>query len=217
MQFTIVQRFTSLLIVMLVSLTLVVGCGGSGSSATGGGGLAGSSSISGNVNSGISFYQHDSDNRGLLTKVANMIVSPAIAAGVAGVVVELLMNGVVVDSQITDDSGNFLFDNLPPETYSLQLKMDGQNVGESPPIVLNSNTKTKLDLNLDGSVINMKVEAEDDQIAGEINDDGISDDDSEDDESSDDDSEDGESEDDDSEDDVSEDDDSEDDESNDDS
>lgn len=206
MQFTIVQRFTSLLIVMLVSLTLVVGCGGSGSSATGGGGLAGSSSISGNVNSGISFYQQEADNGGVLAAITNTVVSPALASGVAGVEVELLLNGAVVDSQITDGSGNFLFTDLPSGSYSLRLMMDGQNVGESPPISLNPNTKTKLELNLDGSVTNMKVEADENQIAGKIDDDGMSDDMLSDDNSSDDDSSDDDSEDDDSSDDSSDDD-----------
>ncbi|MEJ2177340.1 MAG: hypothetical protein P8Y12_05205, partial [Gammaproteobacteria bacterium] len=74
------------------------------------------------------------------------------------------------------------------------------------PISLDPNTKTKLELNLDGSVTNMKVEAEESRIAGEINDDGMSDDDSEDDDSSDDDSSDDDSEDDESEDDDSSDD-----------
>jgi hypothetical protein len=203
MKATIAQRFISLLIVTFVSLALVAGCGGSGSSATGGGGLAGSSSIAGNVNSGISFHQQAYDNGGVLAAITNMLVSPAFAAGVAGVEVELLLNGAVVDSQITDGSGNFLFNDLPSGNYSLRLMMDGQNVGESPPISLDPNTKTKLELNLDGSVINMKVEAEESQIAGEVNDDGmsddmLSDDDSDDDESYDDDSDDDESSDDDS-------------------
>jgi hypothetical protein len=206
MQLTIVQRFISLLIVTFISLTLVAGCGGSGSSATGGGGLAGSSSISGNVNSGISFHQKAYDNDGILATITNLVVAPALASGVAGVEVELLLNGAVVDSQITDGSGNFLFTNLPSGSYSLRLMMDGQNVGESPPISLDPNTKTKLELNLDGSVTNMKVEAEESRIAGEINDDGMSDDDSEDDDSSDDDSSDDDSEDDESEDDDSSDD-----------
>lgn len=206
MQLKIVQRFISLVVVTLVSLTLVAGCGGSGSSATGGGGLAGSSSISGNVNSGISFYQQEIDDGGVLATITNMMVSPALAAGVAGVEVELLLNGAVVDSQITDGSGNFLFSDLPSGSYSLRLMMDGQNVGESPPISLDPNTKTRLELNLDGSVVNMKVEAEESQIAGEVNDDGMSDDMSSDDDSSDDESSDDDSEDDDSSDDSSDDD-----------
>ena len=207
MKFIAVRRLLSLVAMALISLTIVTGCGGSGNSATGGGALAGTSSISGNVNGGISFYHSDTSNHGLLAMVSELVISPAIAAGVAGVEVQLLLNGTVVDSQTTDASGNFLFSELPPGSYAIRLMMDGQNLGESPPISLNANTKTKLELNLDGSVINMKVEAEENQIAGNINDDGVSDDMSSDEDSLDDDSSDDDSSDDDSSDDDSSDDD----------
>jgi len=215
MQLKFIQRSVSALIITLFSLILVVGCGGSSDSTTGSGGaLAGKSSISGNVNNGISLHQQELPDGGLLAAISRIVVSPAFAAAVAGVEVQLLLNGAVVDSQITDGSGNFLFSNLPSGSYSLRLMMDGQNVGESPAISLDPNTKTELELMLDGSLINMKVEAADDQILGNVEsndsgnspDDMQSDDDSEDDDSNDDDSEDDDSEDDDSEDDNSDDD-----------
>lgn len=207
MKLITVKRLSSLIVMALVSLTIVSGCGGSGDSATGGGASLGTSSISGNVNGGISLYRGETNSHGLLAMVSDLVISPAVAAGVSGVEVELLLGGTVVDSQTTDASGNFLFSNLPPGSYAIRLMMDGQSLGESPPISLDANTKTKLELTLDGSVINMKVEAEDNQISGEVNDDGQSDDLSSDDLSSDDDSLDDDSSDDDSEDDDSSDDD----------
>lgn len=210
MQFKFIQRSVSALIIALFSLILVVGCSGSSDSTSGSGGaLAGKSSISGNVNSGVSLYQQELPDGGLLAAISRIVVSPAFAAAVAGVEVQLLLNGAVVDSRITDGSGNFSFSNLPSGSYSLRLMMDGQNVGESPAISLDPNTKTELELMLDGSLINMKVEAADDQISGNVesNDSGSSPDDMRsDDDSEDYDSNDDESEDDDSEDDSSDDD-----------
>ncbi|MGI9318586.1 MAG: carboxypeptidase-like regulatory domain-containing protein, partial [bacterium] len=171
--------------------------------------------ISGNVNSGTVFFQNSAEEKNLLTTFSQLLISSAHAAGVAGVEVQLLLDGAVVDSQVTDGSGNFLFSSLPAGSYSLRLMMDGANLGESPAIALDPNTKTELDLNLDGTVTNMKVEAENEQISGNISDGDDSSDmqgdhDSEDDVSVDDDSSDDDSDDDDSSDDDSSDDDTDD-------
>ncbi|MGB5709237.1 MAG: carboxypeptidase-like regulatory domain-containing protein [Arenicellales bacterium] len=209
MQLNFIQRAVSALIITLFSLILVVGCSGSSDSTTGSGGaLASKSSISGNVSSGVSLYQQELPDGGLLAAISRIVIPPAFAAAVAGVEVQLLLNGAVVDSQITDSSGNFLFSNLPSGSYSLRLMMDGQSVGESPAISLDPNTKTELELMLDGSLINMKVDASDDQISGNVesNDSDNSPDDMQSDDDSEDNDSDDESEDDDSEDDNSEDD-----------
>ena len=90
------RQFLSLILTALVALTVVTGCGGSGGSATGGGGQLGTSSISGNVNGGLTFHQDEAVGNGLLASVSNWVIPAAIAAGVAGVEVELLLNGAVV-------------------------------------------------------------------------------------------------------------------------
>ena len=207
-------RSAAVSVFLAALLATLASCGGSSNSTSGGGGpgLA-SASISGNVNSSVvsnESLRHDS----LGTALLNMLVPESQAAGMAGVNVELYLGSTLVDSQTTGNSGGFTFSGLVPGSYTIRIVQDGLTLGSTPAIEVNENTKTKIELSMEGSLMEMEVEAVGDKISGEIeidkDDDSSSDDKSDDHKSEDDNSEDDKSEDDKSQDDDSEDDDSED-------
>lgn len=179
--------------VLAVLTALLLGlsaCGGGSSSAGGGGGGSGGT-IAGTVDNGIAAAYPSSGARPVLTALSDVVVARAEASGVAGVTVELLDgNGDVVGTQTTDASGSFMFTGLAPGTYSIRLSQGGSVLGESSSIEVDGSTKTSLKLALDGAVtsVEVEVEAEGDQISGQVEDEGTEDDGTSDDESADDDS-----------------------------
>ena len=179
-----------LLFVVLVSATVIAACGGSGSSSNAGGGsglVAGKAAISGNVsNSNASLQDSSALDSSTLNLVLGKLITEAHATGVAGVTVQLLLSGAVVDSQQTDANGNFSFVNLAPGSYSIALIMDGENIGNSPAVELNADTITQVELSLTGGINELEVNAANTTISGSVDDDS-SDDGSSDDNSSDDD------------------------------
>jgi len=194
--------FTGLATAVLL-LTLVA-CGSSNTSSSGGG-TSGFSSISGNVAGGVAYHDSAPSESNQIVEFLQKAIAEAHASGVPGVTVQLLQGGMVIDTKTTDASGDFSFTELVPGQYSLSLMQNGQNVGNTPAIDLAANSNTSLEVNLSGSLLKVEVEAMNDQIAGEVEDDRSDDMDSADDMSEDEDSEDDLSEDEGSEDDVSDD------------
>jgi hypothetical protein len=161
----------------LFTAAVLTACGGGGDSSSGSGGsIAGSASISGNVSSGLALNQSAAPGERLLDALFELVISDAHAAGVGGVTVELLKGGVVVDSQITDASGEFQFTGVAPGNYTIRLTQGGRNVGVSPMIQMDANTRTRLELGLYGGLMAVEVKAENGKISGEVED-GISNDD----------------------------------------
>ena len=202
-----IRRALLLTLASLLSATILTACGGGGSSSGSGGLAAGSASISGNVHNGIALLQPDSPAEKMLARLIELTISDAHAGGVQGATVELLdSSGNVLGSQTTDTRGNYEFNGLAPGNYKIKVMYGGQE-GITPNIQLTANTRTRLDLSMNGGVTRVEVEAENGRISGEVEDSVSHDDDSEDNVSEDDVSEDDTSEDDESEDNDSEDDD----------
>lgn len=175
----------ALLTAMVVTLAA---CGG-GSSSSGGSSATGAT-VAGTVDNGVATLYRSGDDRPMLAALADMLIEPSHAAGVEGVTVELLnISGSVIGSQTTDASGRFMFTGLEPDNYSIRLSQNGAPLGETPVIRIDPDTRTEIRLALNGAVTSVNVQAQDDQISGQVSgDDDSSDDDSLDDDSSDDDS-----------------------------
>jgi len=151
--------------------TLLTACGGGGGSSSGGGGaVAGSATLSGNVNSGFANNVPASSSARILDAVVGLMFADAYAAGAGGVTVELLKDGTIVDTQVTTGTGDFQFVGLAPGDYVVQLSQAGQNVGASPVIQLDANTRTRLNLDINGGILALEVEAENGKISGEVED-----------------------------------------------
>lgn len=163
-----IRKYLVLIFASLLTVSILTACGGGGSS-TGSGGVAGGATLSGNINSGFAFDQSQQGPAKLLLALLELSVSDA-HAGVGGVVVELYLNGSLVDSQTTSASGEFMFSGLQPGNYTLKLSQGGQAAGETPVIKLDANTRTHLDLSLGGNVSNVEVKAEQGTIKGEVED-----------------------------------------------
>ena len=164
-----IRRYFLYTISSLFTVAVLTACGGGGSSSSGSGGItAGSATLSGNINSGIAFNTTLTPSQRLWAGVLSLAVSEASAAGVDGVTVELLKNGGVVGSQVTDGSGNFLFAGLAPGSYTVQLSQGGQRIGVSPPIQLDANTRTRLDMGVNGKLASVEIEAQSGKIVGEV-------------------------------------------------
>jgi hypothetical protein len=190
MKTNILRRYLLLTIASLITAAVLTACGGGGGSSSGSGNLAaGKASIAGNVNSAIAFNHTSPSSERLFAALLALAVTDAQAAGIGGVTVDLLKDGTVIASQLTNERGDFQFTGLAPGSYTIELSQGGQNIGTSPAIQLDSNTRTKLNLNLSGGINSVEIEAEEDSISGEVED-GVSSDDqkSEDDVSKDDDS-----------------------------
>lgn len=185
----------ALLTAMVVTLAA---CGG-GSSSSGGSSATGAT-VAGTVDNGVATLYRPGDQHPILAALTDMLIEPSHAAGVAGVTVELVnSSGAVVGTQTTDASGRFMFTGLVPDNYSIRLSQDGAPLGETPVIQVDPDTRTEIRLALSGAVTSVNVQAQNDQISGQVR----GDDDSSDDFSSDDDSSDDDSLDDDSSDDIS--------------
>ena len=153
----------------LATVIFLGACGGGGSSSTGGSSLtAGSATLSGNVNSGIAWHESAGDAQQLLISLLELAIAEAQASGVGGVEVELLFNGAVIGVQTTTASGDFIFNGLQPGQYTVRLSQGGQQVGVSPVIQLEANTRTKLDMKLNGRLMEVEIEAEKGTISGEV-------------------------------------------------
>jgi hypothetical protein len=171
------RRYFLLTLSSLFTAAVLTACGGGGESSSGSGGaIAGSASISGNVNSGLALNQSAAPGERMLDALFELMVSDAHAAGVGGVTVELLKGGVVVDSQVTGASGEFQFVGVAPGNYTIRLSQGGQNVGVSPMIQLDANTRTRLELGLNGGLMAVEIKAENGKISGKVED-GTSNDD----------------------------------------
>jgi hypothetical protein len=180
------QVFT--LFALLTALVVTLAACGGGSSSTGG--AATGSTVAGTVGNGVAAIHPSAHERPLLLAMAESLVQPAHADGAAGITVELLLNGAVVASQITDSSGRFQFSGLAPGQYSIRLSQNGEVLGQTTPMQVDAATKTEIELSLNGDVLSVEVEASGDEISGKVEDDSSSDDDSSDDISDDDSSDD---------------------------
>lgn len=179
MNTNILRRYFLLTLTSLFTAAVLTACGGGGGSSSGSGNLAaGNASIAGNVNSGIVFNHTSQTSERILAALLALAVTDAHAAGVGGVSVDLLKDGAVVASQLTNENGDFQFTGLAPGSYTIQLSQGGQNIGTSPVIQLDPNTRTKLNLSLNGGINSVEIEAEEDTISGEVED-GVSNDDQE--------------------------------------
>lgn len=199
-----------MLFALLTALVLTLAaCGGGSSSSSGGGAAGGGSTVAGTVDNGVAAVYPPGSEQPILAALGDMLLEPAHAAGVPNVTVQLLnSDGEVVDSQVTGDDGSFIFTGLDPDNYTISLQSaDGVFLGQAP-VQVDPNTRTEIEMDLNGEITAMEVEieAEGDAISGTVEDDASSDDDdsSGDGASEDDDSVDGDSADDNSEDDDSE-------------
>lgn len=161
----------------IFTAAILTACGGGSDSSSGSGGsIAGSASISGNVNSGFALNQSAAPGERLMDALFELMISDAHAAGVGGVKVDLLKDGRVIDSQTTGASGEFQFTGVKPGNYTIRLSQGGNNVGVSPMIQLDANTRTRLKLGINGGLMSVEVEAENGKISGEVEDGTSSDD-----------------------------------------
>lgn len=187
-----------MLFALLTALVVTLAACGGGSSSTGGGAAASGSTVAGTVGSGVAEVYPAGQDRPVLVALADLVVEPAHAAGVPGITVQLLdSGGAVVATETTDEDGEFVFSGLEDGQYFISLQSaDGTFLGQTPPIQVDANTRTEIELALDGGVTSIEVKAEGDTISGEVeddassddddsSDDGVSDDDSSDDDSSD--------------------------------
>jgi hypothetical protein len=167
------RRYFLLTLSSLFTVAALTACGGGGSSSSGSGLSAGSSSISGNVSSGIVLNQSAEPGVDLLKTLFELVVSNAYAAGVDAVKVDLLnSNGDLVDSMTTGPDGEFQFSGLAPGTYRIQLTK-GTQLSVSENIQLQENARTRVELGINGGVIGLEIKAENGAISGEVED-GIS-------------------------------------------
>jgi len=179
-----ITKSIKLALMSLFTATLLSACGGGGDSSAGAGYAAGSSTISGNVSDGVAQGNSTFERENLLAAVYEIIIAEAQASGASGVGVELYLDGTKVADSTTDGSGNFTFVNLAPGNYNIQVVENGVVLGKSPVIRLDANTKTRIGMKMNGALTQVKVEAENTTISGEVeneNDDdtpGTSDDDS---------------------------------------
>ena len=177
MKATKLRRYFLITLSSFFTAAILTACGGGGDSSSGSGGsVAGSASIAGNVNSGLALNQSAAPGDRLLDALFKLMITDALAAGVGGVKVDLLKDGVVVNSQVTGASGEFQFAGVAPGNYTIRLSQGGKNVGVSPMIQLDANTRTRLELGINGGLMSVEVKAENGKISGEVED-GISNDD----------------------------------------
>jgi len=177
MKTTNLRRYFLFTLSSLFTAAILTACGGGGDSSSGSGGaIAGSASISGNVNSGFALNQSAEPGERLMDAFFGLMISDAHAAGVGGVKVDLIKNGRVIDSQTTGASGEFQFTGVAPGNYTIRLSQGGGNVGVSPMIQLDANTRTRLKLGINGGLMSVEVEAENGNISGEVEDGTSSDD-----------------------------------------
>ena len=162
------RRFATVFIVF--TLILLGACGGGGSSTGSGSFVAGSASLAGNVNSGIAWHDSAARPRPLLISLLELATTEARAAGVGGVEVRLVLDGVVVASQTTGASGDFVFNGLQPGNYTVRLSQGGRQGGVSPVIQLDANTRTRLEMRLDGELMELEIDAANSRISGEVED-----------------------------------------------
>ncbi len=178
MKFSKHRKSFLMAIVSIFTVTLLSACGGSGDSSDGVGSYsAGSSTITGNVSNGVAYQRSIQSEINLMAAVYDVIIPQAHAAGVAGVTVELYLDGVKMTEQATDANGNFVFDNLSPGNYNIQVVQGGVAMGKSPVIQLDANTNTKVGMNVNGGLMGVEVEARNTTISGEVEDDQNSNDD----------------------------------------
>jgi len=170
------RRYFLFTLTSLFTVAVLTACGGGGSSSTGSGVSTGSASISGNVNTGIAFNQSMEPGSHLLGVFFELMVPNAYAAGVSGVKVDLInSSGELVDSMTTGADGEFQFSGLAPGTYRIQLTQ-GTQLSVSQDIQLQENTRTRVEMGINGGVMGLEVKAENGKISGEVED-GISSDD----------------------------------------
>jgi len=210
---TMIRARTMSFFALLTAAVLALSaCGGGSSSAGGGGGSGGT--VAGTVGDGVAVFDPVSGEQPVMMALAHALVATAHADGIPGVNVELLdAGGGVVATQTTNADGRFMFTGLAPGNYSLRLSQNGAILGQTPSLQVDSNTRTEIELSLDGNVTSVEVEASNDTISGEIERDDDDDrrDDDEDDDDDDDSDDDGDDDDDDSDDDDDDDEDDEDD------
>lgn len=164
------RRYFLLTLTSLFTVAVLSACGGGGDSSTGSGVSTGRASISGNVNSGIAFNLSTSPDARLLDVFFKMMVPNVYAAGVSGVKVDLInSSGDLVDSMTTGSDGEFQFSGLAAGTYRIQLSQAGQ-LSVSKDIPLQENTRTRVEMGINGSVMGLEVKAENGKISGEIED-----------------------------------------------
>lgn len=163
-----ISKSIKLALMSLFTATLLSACGGGGDSSAGAGYAAGSSTISGNVSDGVAQGSSSFERENLLAAVYEVIIAEAQASGAAGVGVELYLDGTKVADATTDGSGNFTFSNLAPGNYNIQVVEKGVVLGKSPVIRLDANTKTRVGMKMNGALTQVKVEARNTTISGEV-------------------------------------------------
>jgi len=169
MKFVKLPKSIMITIISIFTVTLLSACGGGGDSSAGTGSFSvGSSTITGNVSNGVAYQRPVSSELDVLLKMVDVIVPQAQAAGVAGVTVELYLDGAKVSEQGTDAAGNFIFDNLSPGNYNIQVVQNGRAMGKSPAIQLDANTNTRIGMRVDGGLLGVEVEARNSAIRGEV-------------------------------------------------
>lgn len=185
-----VATLFALLTAMVVTLAA---CGG-GSSSSGFGGSSGGT-INGTVNSGTAAILPTGGDRPVFASVLDLVVEPAHAAPISGVVVVLSNSSGTVGTQTTDGSGAFAFTGLPAGDYTLTV------AGTDIPVTVGPTGGTQtVEITSGGGTLMVQVNTDATSVSGSVGDgscdgssdgesdgssDGLSDDDCSDDASSD--------------------------------
>ena len=178
MKFISMPRSLLIILMSLFTISLLSACGGSSDSSSGSGSFAaGSSSLDGNVSNGVAYQRPLEADTSLVAMVYDVIIPSAYASGIVGYNVNLYLDGFKVGEQTTDAGGNFSFSNLAPGSYNVQVVQNGRAMGKSPVIQLDANTNTRIGMRLDGGLLGVEVDARNDTISGEVENESKDDDD----------------------------------------